>query len=252
MQQISPFHPAMLDMVLPVSASETPPYNGTAFLYCKRLQDGSVIGFVVTNKHVIEGIAQTSTTGVVLHVNLAQGGSITLTIPASSWTLHDSADVAILPVGFPFESQHLMRTRFMSDLFYVPRDAMKDQGIDAGNNVVIVGFPLGRGSYADINYPFVRQGIISQIQPWFDGNSDSIIIDANAYPGSSGSPVFVRQGETGEIRLLGVIRGYIPYRDALPSAQTGQTTLITQENSGLAYVIPVEFIEETIEKQMRQ
>ena len=28
--------------------------------------------------------------------------------------------------------------------------------------------------------------------------------------------------------------------------------LITQENSGLAYVIPVEFIEETIEKQMGQ
>lgn len=252
MQQTSPFHPTMLDMVLPVGASETPPYNGTAFLYAKRLQDGSAIGFIVTNKHVIEGIGQSSTTGVVLHVNQMQGGSTTLTVPVSSWTFHDSADVAILPVGFRFESQHLMRTRFMSDLFYAPRVTMKDQAIDAGSNIVIVGFPLGLGSHADINYPFVRQGIISQIQPWFDENSDSIIIDANAYPGSSGSPVFARQGETGEIRLLGVIEAYIPYHDRLISAQTGQTMLITQENSGLAYVIPVEFIEETIEQQMGQ
>ena len=252
MQQMSPFHLTMLDMVLPVGASETPPYNGTAFLYGKRLQDGSAVGFVITNKHVIEGIAQSSTAGVVLHVNLMQGGSTTLIVPVSSWTFHDSADVAVLPVGFPFESRHLMRTRFMSDLFYAPRAAMKDQAIDAGSNIVIVGFPLGLGSHANVNYPLVRQGIISQIAPWFDGNSGSIIIDANAYPGSSGSPVFTKQGETGEIRLLGVIEGYIPYRDTLISAQTGQTMLIIQENSGLAYVIPVEFIEETIEKQMGQ
>ena len=140
----------------------------------------------------------------------------------------------------------------MSDLFYVPRVAMKDQAIGAGSNIVIVGFPLGLGTHANVNYPFVRQGIISQIEPWFDGNSENIIIDANAYPGSSGSPVFAKPGQAGEFRLLGVIEGYIPYRDTLISAQTGQTMLITQENSGLAYVIPVEYIEETIEKQMGQ
>ena len=74
MQQMSPFHPTMLDMVLPVGASESPPYIGTAFLYGKRLRDGNAVGFVITNRHVIEGIAESSTAGVVLHVNLTQGG----------------------------------------------------------------------------------------------------------------------------------------------------------------------------------
>ncbi len=252
MESSSTFHPALLDVVLPVGAAATPPYTGTAFLYGKRFPNESDVGFVVTNKHVIETVGRYSEDGVILHVNLLQGGATPVTIPFSSWTFHDSADVAVYMVGFPLPLPPSMNKWFLPDLFYTPRASLKDQAIGEGSPVFVVGFPLGLGGHADISYPFVRQGIVAQIQPWIDGNSDSIVIDANAYPGSSGSPVFVKQGEAAEIRLLGIVSSYIPYEEELVSRQTGETMAVSIENSGLALVIPVEYIEETIDKKMRQ
>ena len=252
MLQHSAFHPAMLDVVLPVGASDDPPYNGTAFLYSKTLSDGDIKGFIVRNKRVIEGIGKFPNGEVMLHVNHAIRGSIPLPTRVSSWTFHDSKDVAVCMVGFQSNTQSLMQRNYLSDSFYAPRHSLTALSIGEGNVVVVVGFPLGLGSHASIIYPFVRQGIVSQVQPWIDGNSDSIVVDASAYPGSSGSPVFVRPEGTDESRLLGILTSYIPYREELISVQTGDVMSISQENSGLAHVTPVEFIEEAIAKQMRR
>jgi hypothetical protein len=46
--------------------------------------------------------------------------------------------------------------------------------------------------------------------------------------------------------LIGMVISYKPYNDIAVSQQTKQPRVIFQENSGLADVVPVDFIDETI------
>jgi hypothetical protein len=48
------------------------------------------------------------------------------------------------------------------------------------------------------------------------------------------------------VYLIGVVRAYLPYTDVALSQQTGQIRMVSQENSGLAEVLPVDYINETI------
>jgi len=74
------------------------------------------------------------------------------------------------------------------------------------------------------------------------------------FPGNSGGPVVSApslnaiQGTKAQDRtcLIGVVRGYLPYNDVAISQQTGQVRKISQENSGLAEVLPMDYVDETI------
>ena len=48
------------------------------------------------------------------------------------------------------------------------------------------------------------------------------------------------------VYLIGVVHAYLPYSDIALSQQTGQIRMISQENSGLAEVLPVDYINEAI------
>lgn len=43
-----------------------------------------------------------------------------------------------------------------------------------------------------------------------------------------------------------MVKGYLTYSDMAVSQQTGQLRTIFQENSGLAEVIPIDYVNETI------
>ncbi len=45
-----------------------------------------------------------------------------------------------------------------------------------------------------------------------------------------------------------MVKAYVPYHDVAVSRQTEKPRVIFEENSGLAEVIPVDFIRETIQK----
>lgn len=47
--------------------------------------------------------------------------------------------------------------------------------------------------------------------------------------------------------LAGIVHSYIPYQEQLINQQTGNVVEIRSENSGLAYMHPVEYIREIIE-----
>jgi S1-C subfamily serine protease len=80
------------------------------------------------------------------------------------------------------------------------------------------------------------------------------LIDAFVFPGNSGGPVVsvpnlnAIQGTKiqDHSHLIGVVRGYLPYNDVAISQQTGQVRMISQENSGLAEVLPMDYVDETI------
>ena len=102
--------------------------------------------------------------------------------------------------------------------------------------------------------PIFRSGIISSIQ-----SNDILYIDAAAFPGNSGSPVFIKPSairfDKGSIRIgsdpiggrfIGVISSYITYSDVAISSQTGRPRIVFEENTGISKLITINSIKELI------
>lgn len=101
----------------------------------------------------------------------------------------------------------------------------------------------------------IRNGTISLI------NADrTFYIDASAFPGNSGSPVFlkpspIRYDEGGVSiggdplggKFIGIVGEYLPYQEVAISSQTGRPRVVFEENTGLSRVWSVAFIREIIE-----
>ena len=104
----------------------------------------------------------------------------------------------------------------------------------------------------DKNYVIVRQGIIARIQDWYDDAAKSYLIDSSVFPGNSGGPVLAKPTlhtygtAISRAKLIGMVSGYVSFQDVTRSDQTGLPMLALEENSGLANVVPVDAIEETI------
>ena len=47
-------------------------------------------------------------------------------------------------------------------------------------------------------------------------------------------------------KLIGMVSGYVPYRDFARSNQTGEVVSVSTENSGLAKVVPIDKVNEAI------
>ncbi|MBU1851989.1 MAG: serine protease [Candidatus Omnitrophica bacterium] len=105
--------------------------------------------------------------------------------------------------------------------------------------------------------PIVRTGTISLLK-----GDKSFYIDASAFPGNTGSPVFLRpspirfrgQGFTiGDDPLggkfIGIIGEYLPYQEIAVSSQTGRPRIVFEENTGLSRVWSASFIQEIIDSE---
>lgn len=51
--------------------------------------------------------------------------------------------------------------------------------------------------------------------------------------------------------LIGIVKGYVPYQDVAYSLQTMRPRITFEENSGLAAVHPVDYIQETITEHIK-
>ena len=98
-------------------------------------------------------------------------------------------------------------------------------------------------------------GCIARISKEQVQEQHNILVDIQNFPGNSGSPIINRpeivsiQGTKNLDRsvLIGIIHSYIPYEETLINSQTGRFVEVKSENSGLAYVHPVEYIREIID-----
>lgn len=111
-----------------------------------------------------------------------------------------------------------------------------------GQEVVFVGYPTGR--MVNGLDPLMRSGIIAGV----DSLLHVIYLDADAFGGSSGSPVFldltsddnlafIKDNEYNKY-LVSVISSYLPSRKYMKNAKTGVKEIIQTENSGIAVVVP--------------
>lgn len=192
---------------------------GTGFYVALVTQDGIAL-FLVSNKHVLENTVDveysvslhkktSKNNGMLLragkneiYVDLLNSEKIKLDWH-SAYFQHPDGDVDLACICC---SELLER----EDLVLVPFSQEKILNWDAsflhpGQQAYFIGYPDGV-SDSKHNLPIMRGGILSSL-PYlnFDGQPD-FLLDAQVWPGSSGSPVFVK-GEEGQpaFSLIGII-----------------------------------------------
>ena len=104
------------------------------------------------------------------------------------------------------------------------------------------------------NFVIVRQGSIARIRDVYSKPQKGFLLDTFIFPGNSGGPVILKpeiasiQGTKpiNRSHLVGIVSGYLPYIDVAVSLQTKRARVSFEENSGLAQVVPVDYIDEVI------
>jgi hypothetical protein len=124
---------------------------------------------------------------------------------------------------------------------FVDSDMLDSDSLQGGDAVFVVGFPLGMVGLGLT--PIVRGGVVALPAQ----GKDKFIADAHVYPGNSGGPVVTAPdiynyrtneiGLTTKPRLVGVVSGYVAYKDIAVSLQTRRPRVTFEENSGLSEVM---------------
>jgi hypothetical protein len=172
--------------------------SGTGFLYAHRIAENQHAIFVVTNKHVVEGMRTGSLTfhqRTEAKPNLGYGFRLDIQDWSLAWFGHPSRDVDIAIVPFlPLEA-HIKQISNI-DLFYRCVDssmlASADQleQLDAIESVTFIGYPNGVWDTKNL-IPVARRGTTATpLSVDFEG-TPRFVIDASVFGGSSGSPVFI-------------------------------------------------------------
>lgn len=132
---------------------------------------------------------------------------------------------------------------------HIPYDLLADfdePELSIAENVYFVGYPAGRFDTSN-NLPLMRIGMIAS-HPKFDFNGKpQFVIDAQVFPGSSGSPVYIdltyenfRNGRivVGErkLKLLGIVAQTMLRNNVLQAVPTS-TNYVMQEVMGLGIVL---------------
>ena len=219
--------------------------------------------YLVTNRHVFDGKATVTVRFNPTGTERALEFVVQLQDDASRtrWFAHPRAevDVAILPIIFDaLKQQSLAVDFFRSNLSAIARAQMSVLGVSEGDGVFVLGFPMALVG-AERNTVIVRRGSVARVRDTLAGSVDTFLVDALIFPGNSGGPV-VSCPEVVAIHgtkslasahLIGIVTGYLPYRDVAVSTQTGNTRIVFEDNSGLAAVHPVDHIEETIDAHVK-
>jgi S1-C subfamily serine protease len=274
--------PSFLDCVVVIGRNELhPPIpvaqwvpEASGFLYGHFVQKigdhNQYATYLVTNRHVIEEHAALTNSPLSVKFNLKNGGStkaydIPLRNPQGQQMWHFNPnpliDVAVVGVNVNLlEAEGAAFSYFKSDHDLLTRSKAKELGLSEGDGVFVLGFPMGLvGQQQD--YVIVRQGAIARVRDALEASSMSpFLVDSFIFPGNSGGPVVLKpeivtisgaKPSINQAYLLGLVRGFIPYTDVAISAQTKRPRVTFEENSGLAEVIPADYIEETIQDLLR-
>jgi hypothetical protein len=190
------------------------PNPGTAFLLDLRLPDGRAEPVLITCRHIIESCSDCSIYVSVLAHGKRSGTPRELPLPAGlgEWIAHPdpAIDLAALPIRAHLEFAEngiglpLSRPAIQEEMVAASADL---EALGFAEEVLVVGYPNALWDEAN-NLPLFSKGIAST-HPAKDFNSKpEFIIDAAAFPGSSGSPVFsytsVKDHATAP-KLLGVL-----------------------------------------------
>ena len=175
--------------------------------------------------------------------------------PGANWVDNPRGkDVSVIAVNLnTLRDKKFEFSFFQSDNFVERIDQMRANGVSAGDGIFVLGFPMDMAG-AQRNYVIVREGAIARVGEMLDRASDTFLIDLFVFPGNSGGPVVLRpdlfavNGTKPQVNslLIGIVVESVEYDDTANSQQTGRARITFEENSGLAVVLPVDYVEETV------
>lgn len=261
--------PFFLDCVVAVGFSDPSGaigYNATGFLYGRLVikettpADSRYRVYLITNRHVFENEQKAHLRFNPSAVGPAQVFELDLKNAAGqrNWVTHTdpNVDLAVIGINAQFlKDTGIQFSFFHQDLHLLGRIEAQDAGLTEGDGVFVLGFPLGLVG-TERNYVLVRQGVLARLRDFLAGHANDFLVDASIFPGNSGGPVITRpemMAITGtksisSAKLIGVIQSYLPYKDVAISQQTRRPRIIFEENSGLASVVPVDYVIEVVEQ----
>jgi len=258
--------PFFLDCVVAIgveNSNKSMTWIGTGFLvgrfFKKNENDQNEYHvFLVTNKHVLDGVdsvkfrfnPQSSDTAKDYDIPLVNNGN-------KLWTGHhtENIDVAAMYINHKILVKEGMKFNyFRSDSHILHIEQMAEDGMAEGDSIFVLGFPMNLVA-SDRQYVIARSGSIARIRDVLEKRSDNFIVDSFVFPGNSGGPVvskpeIISIDGTKSIKkayLIGMVSSFLTYSDVAISQQTKKARIIFEENSGLSVVIPADFIMETIE-----
>ena len=224
-------------------------------------------GWLVTCKHVVEGIGKSSNHVIVRHNREGNGEmmpfhtSIRADDGQPRWRFHPSADIAVHRA----DPENLERNNveWMALAHGYTRAEAESASLLEGDGVFIIGFPQGWVE-GQRDYPVVRQGIIAQIRGWYNQEHQTFLVDGSGFKGNSGGPVITKpevsavSGWDGATITPSALIGMVSKvkRALVDEVEVPKTSLdaagretkqVFLQYSDLIEVVPVDLIEETIE-----
>ncbi|MBE6528905.1 MAG: trypsin-like peptidase domain-containing protein [Thermoplasmata archaeon] len=184
--------------------------TGTGFIFTINVKN-TIIPLLITNKHVVEH-KEKNTITVILHLTDENGNEDNCKVTAEcDWYFHSSKDLCFTFFSNIVEKAH-KQTGKKVNYIAIGEDLIPNQdtlnNLSSVEEIVMVGYPIGLWDSVH-NYPLFRHGYTST-HPAIGFEGDDIgLIDIAALPGSSGSPIFIR--DSGMSKQKGIIE----YRDRL-------------------------------------
>lgn len=180
-------------------SKEGPKIAGTAFFVGMDIEGLKGMGFVyvVTAKHVIDGISKKSINQkVYLRCNFRNGGADIVETAIDMWKYHPtdfSIDIAVLPWA---PDLNLIQFKTLPHRMIVTQEHIEEYRIGVGDEVFITGLFTSHYGH-ERNLPIVRVGNIAlmseeKVYTRELGKIDAYLIEARSIGGLSGSPVFVQ------------------------------------------------------------
>lgn len=170
---------------------------------------------------------------------------------ALNWIFHENndVDIAVIPFGLDPQKDNV---KTIPDNLFLTADRLFEV-----YEVFFLSYQPGIQPQKRIS-PIIRSGTISLIN-----DDKTFYIDAFAFPGNSGSPVFLKPSpirfDEGAIsiggdklggKFIGIIGEYLPYQEVAISTQTGRPRVVFEENTGLSKVWSITFINEIMESDL--
>jgi len=224
---------------------------GTGFLTKIDGDDARVM--LTTNEHLVDGASELYLTVPIGRTSNAAATLLSFSVPFS----RDSAQQTYIPHQMDLaliiidkasmkSSANDSTTAHFSSLPYSYYATLDN--LFAGQAVVFSGYPLGLTVHG--GRALLRTGSIAGV----DTAQDIIYLDADAFGGSSGSPVFIDFGSQANVQffkthnqmLVGMVTGYVFEKKPL-TTESGPLPIEQKENTGIAIVIPAETIREEAE-----
>lgn len=232
---------------------------GTGFLMASPVDEKTEKIYLVSNKHILceaNSIGITFTKKSNENPNVGNSHRYEIKNSQTQIVQHSNPAVDVAVLDFTNLASIIHNIVYFKTVSYDMLASFEEDELNIAENVLFVGYPDNRYD-ASNNLPLIRTGLISS-HPKYDYNGNPVfIIDAQVFPGSSGSPVFIdltyenmKNGKivVGErkIKLLGIVAQTMIRKNKLQSINAA-TSLGTEEILGLGIVYKSTAIKELID-----